>query len=182
AYPGGQLGENARDFVLLLTGRLDEVVVGVDDVLGLDEERLAALGAVVDDAAHAAARLGPYGHDVPAVPERDVPVGEKPVGVAPLEGALELGGELAAALANLTAQTLESRARVIGHAPGLVEGLPETVDELGEAGQGVGDGGHVRTGLARGPAVGAEFRARIEHGNDLHEFEAVENAAVGMTS
>ena len=51
---GGQLGQDARRLVLLLASRLHEVVVGLDDVLGLDEERLPALRAVVDDSAHAA--------------------------------------------------------------------------------------------------------------------------------
>ena len=40
--------------VLLLALELHEVVVGLDDALGLHEERLPALRAVVDDAAHAA--------------------------------------------------------------------------------------------------------------------------------
>ncbi len=52
---GGQLGQDTGGLVLFLARRLHEVVVGVDDVLGLDEERLTALRAVVNDAAHAAA-------------------------------------------------------------------------------------------------------------------------------
>jgi len=96
AHTGRQLGQDAGGLVLFFAGHLHEVVVRVDDLLGLDEERLTALGAVVDDSAHAAARLGPNRQNVAAVSKRDIPIGEEPVGVAALEGALELAGELPA--------------------------------------------------------------------------------------
>src|SRR2546427_12439938 len=67
----GQLGQDAGGLVLFLADRLDEVVVGLDDGLGFDEEGLAALRAVVDDAPHATARLRPDGEDVPPVADRD---------------------------------------------------------------------------------------------------------------
>src|SRR3989441_5208197 len=66
----GQLGQDAGGLVLFLADRLDEVVVGLDDGLGFDEEGLAALRAVVDDAPHATARLRPDGEDVPPVEAR----------------------------------------------------------------------------------------------------------------
>src|SRR2546430_2950574 len=97
----GQLGQNASGLVLLLADRLDEVVVGLDDGLGFDEEGLATLRAVVDDAPHATARLRPDGEDVTPVADRDVPVSEEPLRVGILEGALELGGDPAPPLADL---------------------------------------------------------------------------------
>src|SRR5881396_1284795 len=100
----GQLGQDAGGLVLFLADRLDEVVVGLDDGLGFDEEGLAALRAVVDDAPHATARLRPDGEDVPPVADRDVPVSEEPLGVYLLEGALELGGDPAPPLADLAAK------------------------------------------------------------------------------
>ena len=115
AHTGCQLGQDAGGLVLFFAGHLHEVVVRVDDLLGLDEERLTALRAVVDDSAHAAARLGPNRQNVAAVSKRDVPIGEEPVGVAALEGALELAGEMTAPFADLTPQALERRTRVVGH-------------------------------------------------------------------
>src|SRR5882724_9715000 len=181
-YAGGQLGKDTRGLVLLLAGRLDEVVVRVEDVLGLDGERLAALRAVVDDAAHAAPRLGPHRQHVPTMPERDVPVGEEPVGVAPLEGALELGGELSATLADLAPEALERRARIVGDGAARVEGAAQPVRELGEAGQGLGDRRHAGARLTHGSTVGAELRARLENGNDQDQLGTVENAAVGTAA
>ena len=182
SHRGGQLGENARDLVLFLAGRLDEVVVDVDDVLRLDEERLTALRAVVDDAAHAAPRLGPHGQDVSAVAERHVAVGEEPVRLAPLKGALELGGELSAPVPDFAAEALEGRARVIGHGATRVEGPPEALGKLGNMGQGVGDRRHAGTRLAHGSAVGAELRVRVEDRDDLNQLESVEDTAVGATA
>src|SRR5206468_1692530 len=120
---GGQLGQDAGGLVLFLARGLHEIVVGLDDLLGLDEERLAALGAVVDDAAHAGPGLGPHRQHVAAVSKRDVPVGEEPVGVVALEGALELGGELSAPFADLAAVASARRAwRVISIAAWTSEG------------------------------------------------------------
>ncbi len=51
AHRVGQRGQDAEDLGLLLARRLDEVVVGLDHRLRLDEERGPALRAVVDDAA-----------------------------------------------------------------------------------------------------------------------------------
>ena len=45
------------------------------------------------------------GSDVAAVAHGDVPVGEEPVGLAALEGALEVGDDAAAALADLAPET-----------------------------------------------------------------------------
>ena len=179
---GGQLGQDAGGLVLFLARGLHEIVVGLDDLLGLDEERLAALGAVVDDAAHAGPGLGPHRQDVAAVSKRDVPVGEEPVGVVALEGALELGGELPAPFADLAAEALERGAGVIRHGAARVEGAAEPVGELGEAGQGVGDRRHARARLAHAPTVGAELGARVEDRDDLDHLGAVEHAAIGATA
>ena len=127
-------------------------------------------------------RLGPHRQDVAAVSKRDVPVGEEPVGVVALEGALELDAELSAPLADLTAEALERGAGVIRHGAARVEGAAEPVGELGEAGQGVGDRRHARTGLAHAAAVGAELGARVEDGDDLDHLEAVEHAALSATA
>src|SRR5207245_8740293 len=144
--------------------------------------RLAALRAVVDDAAHAAPRLGPHGQDVSAVAERHVAVGEEPVRLAPLKGALELGGKLSAPVPDFAAEALEGRARVIGHGATRVEGPPEALGTLGYMGQGVGDRRHAGPRLAHGPAVGAELRARVDAGGDLTQLAALEATAGGAAS
>ena len=179
---GRQLGEDARGLVLLLARRLHEVVVGVDHLLGLDEECLAALRAVVDDSAHAAPRLGPHRQDVAAVSKRDVVVGEEPVGVAALEGALELAGEMTAPFADLTPKALERRTRVVGHGTARIERAAEPVGELGEPRQGVGDRRHLGARLTHASAVGAELGARVEDGNDLNHLGAVEHGALGAAA
>ena len=168
--------------MLFFAGHLHEVVVRVDDLLGLDEERLTTLRAVVDDSAHAAARLGPNRQNVAAVSKRDVPIGEEPVGVAALEGALELAGELPAPVTDLAAQPLERRARVVGHGAARVEGAAQPVGELGEAGQGLGDARDRGARLTHGAAVRAEPGARVEDGNDLDHLGAVQHAALGTTA
>ena len=139
----GQLGQDAGGLVLFLADRLDEVVVGLDDGLGFDEEGLAALRAVVDDAPHATARLRPDGEDVPPVADRDVPVSEEPLGVSLLEGALELGGDSAPPLADLAAKMTDPGTGVVGERAVGVEGLAESVGELGEARERADDRRHV---------------------------------------
>src|SRR5262249_28595359 len=178
---GGQLRQDAGGLVLFLALGLHEIVVGVDHVLGLDEERLAALRAVVDDAAYTATRLGPHRQDVAAVPQRDVAVREQPVGVVTLESALELGGELASPLADLAAKALERGAGVVGHGAARVGGAAQAIGELGEAGQGVGKGGHTRARFAHAPAVGAQLGTRVEDRDELDHLGTVEHAALGAT-
>ncbi len=112
------------------------------------------------------------------MPQGDVPIGEQPVGVVALEGALELARELPPAIADLATKALERRARLVGHGAAGVEGVAEPVGELGEAGQGLGDRRHAGARLAYAPAVGAELGARVEDGNDLDHLGAVEHATL----
>ncbi len=114
--------------------------------------------------------------------ERDIAVGEEPVGVASLEGPLELGRELSARIADLATQPLQGRARVVGHGAARIEGPAEAIGELGEARQGIGDGGDSRARLTRGLAVGAKLGARFQGRDDLDQLGALEHAAVGATA
>src|SRR5207247_3440003 len=126
----GQLGQDAGGLLLLLAHRLDEVVVGLDDGLWLDEEGLGALRAVVDDAADATPCFRPNGEDIAPVADRDVSVGEDPFGVRVLEGALELGGDPAPPLTDLAAQMTDPGARVVRDRAVGVERPAESVGQL----------------------------------------------------
>src|SRR5206468_3548535 len=90
-----QLAQDARGLLLLLAGELDEIIVGVDRALRLDEECLAALGSIVHDPAQALPGFGPNRYDVPAVTNGDESIGKDPVVVARLEQALEVGHDAA---------------------------------------------------------------------------------------
>ena len=102
--------------------------------LGLDEDRLTALRAVVHDAAHALARLGAHRQHVAAVAHGHEAVGEEPVALG-LEHALEVGDDAPAAVADLLAQLAEPRAGAVGEAAVVVERVAEGVAEIGQAGQ-----------------------------------------------
>ncbi len=63
--------ENALDLALLLDLKLAPLVREVHDGQGLDEQRRAARGDVMDNAAHLAAEIGLDGDNVPAVAQGD---------------------------------------------------------------------------------------------------------------
>src|SRR3972149_7829511 len=71
ADEGAEAAQDALDLPLLLDLQLAPGVGEVDDGEGLDEDGSAALGDVVDDAAHLAAKVGLDWHHVAAVAQGD---------------------------------------------------------------------------------------------------------------
>ena len=61
-----ELGQDARDLVALVALELAQAVGELDDRERLDEQRLARVAGVVDDAGHGAARARAHGDDGPS--------------------------------------------------------------------------------------------------------------------
>ncbi len=174
----GQLGQDPGRLLLFLAQGLHEVVVRLDQALRLDEDRLAALRAVVHDAAHALARLGPHRQHVAAVAYGDEPVGKEAIALGG-EHALEVGDDPAAAIPDLLAKLAEAGAGAVGEAAVVLEGLAERVAQVGQAGPAVGERGHGGRDRADGPAPGLYAGAGVERGNEQHELGPVQRAALG---
>ena len=179
AHRLGQLGEDARGLLLLVALEGDEVVVRLHHRLGLDEKGLAALRAVVDDAAQPPAGLGPDGQHVATVPDGDEAVSEDAIALG-LQQPLEVGDEAAPSLPELAAYGAEPGARAIGQGSVVVERLAQELAEVGQARQAVrarGEPGRDRTDRAR---VGGQVRRRVEQREQREQLGSVQHAAVGM--
>ena len=106
----GELTQDAGRLLLFFAERLDQLVVGLHGRLGLDEDRLTTLRAVVNDAAHPLAGLGPHRQHVAPVTHGHEPVGEETVALG-LEHALEVGDDPPPPVAHLVPERSEPRAR-----------------------------------------------------------------------
>ena len=149
AHRARQLGEDA----LLLFQRArfgdGELVPQLDELLGLDEQRLPAAGRVVDDAGQVRLVLGAQGHHVAIAAHRVVRVAEHARHVGIGEHLFEPGLDAAVQAARAIAQLGEQRARGVEQLAGRIEGAFQLGGERLE----------VREGL---PALRVE-RRRLPH-------------------
>ena len=151
----GQGGEHAEDLCLLLARHLHEVVVGLHDAFGLDEESGSALRPVVDDPLEAGLGLRPDGQDVAAVTDGDVALLEDVLG----RRALEIG--------------LESLARLVTHAAIGIERSAEKIGERAEGGQ-PGQGPSEIGSLGRdGAPIGAEPGCGLQEGRQAGQLSGL---------
>ena len=139
----------------------------------------AALRAVVNDAAHAAARLGPHRQHVAAVAHGDEPVGE------------ERGRPRRASMRSRSATIRRRRSRICWRSwrsRGLARSvrLPSSSSAWRSAsrrsvrrGQPVGERRHGGRDRADGPAPGLHAGPGVERGNQQHQLGAVQRAALG---
>ena len=180
ASPDGlaELGQEPRGLLLLLAGVVDQVVVGLDDAVRFEEHGLAALRAVVDDAAEAGARFGAHGDHVAPVAAGHVAVAEDPVGVGCLEQRVQVSDDAPLEVPDPLPEAAEVGARAVGQGPVVGkrrgERLAEVV-ELREAVADVGEGGRDRTDAL---AVRPEPGSGLEEGNEAPKLDAVEDGAV----
>src|SRR5439155_10263842 len=125
-----ELCEDARDLGILLALTLHEVVVGIDDAIRLDEQRLATLRAVVDDAAHARTRFCADRHDVTTVAHGDVALPEDAIGVLAFPEPFEILNDAPPTIENLATNLREPPTCPIGDGTVGVEAPAEHVVEL----------------------------------------------------
>lgn len=177
----GEGGENHGRLVLFVPEQADQVVVCLHGALGLDEEGLTALRAIVHDAAHAAARLRTQRYDVATMPDRDEAVGEDALALG-VQQPLELGHEPSAAVADLPTHLGESHAGLVGHRAVVIERLAEAVAQVAQPWQCRGPGGEGGCQRSDGAAVRGQPRRGIEDRDEEQQLGAVEGGAIGPCS
>ena len=178
----GQLGQEPQLLVPLFQAPLGDLVVELDHLLGLDEERGAAPRAVVHDAPHRPARVAAHRKDGAAVPDGDVALLEGGGDVGAIEQAGEPRLDLAAQGLQLTADGAQARAGAVQQAP---VGIELVVDRRrqrlagGHRPAAVGD--PRRDGRDRA-AVGGQARRRAERPAQGDQGGAVERRPLGHRS
>ena len=169
----GQGGEHAEDLCLLLARHLHQVVVGLHDAFGLDEESGSALRPVVDDPLEAGLGLRSDGQDIAAVTDGDVALLEDVLGRRALEIGLESLDHLGAELAALLPEALERGARLVTHAAIGIERSAEKIGERAEGGQ-PGQGPSEIGSLGRdGAPIGAEPGRRLQEGRQAGQLSGL---------
>ena len=161
AHGVGQLGEDAGRFLLLVALEGDEVVVRLDHRFRLDEQRLAALRAVVHDAAQSAAGFRAQREHVAPVAHRHEAIGEHAVALR-LQQSLEICDETPASLTELPTQLAEPRAGAIGQRAVVVERLAQALAQLVHTRERFGAGGQRGGDGADRASIGAHARRRVE--------------------
>ena len=158
----GELGQHAKDLAFFLARGLDQLVVGLDHALGLDEERGAALGAVVHDAPQPALGLGANRQDVAAVADGDVALLKRVLGAGRLEIALERLDEVAPEIADPLPHPAQGGAGLVAHAAVVIEAAAEQIGQRLEMRKGREGGGQGGGDGLDAPAIGAESTRRVQ--------------------
>ena len=125
---GRELPQDPLDLVALRARRLRLAVRELDDVEGLDEERLARVGGVVDDPGHAPAGARLHGEHGPAAAERDELLLQVLAQLARADELLELVANALPAGAELAAQLAQLRRGVVAQVGAVL--LDGAVDRL----------------------------------------------------
>ena len=176
-----RLRQLAQDPLLLLGRhgvRDGELVPELDHRVGLDEERLARLRGVVDDARHGRAGARQHRQHVPLVPDGEVAVAEVRLHLDVGEQRLDLGLERAVEPAGALAGLGEGGARAIRDGPGRLDGALDPVRERRRGRERLGERREARdlAGAREQDLAGAARGAR-ERGA-LAERERLEHAAL----
>jgi hypothetical protein len=167
-----------RALLLLLAKGRDQLVVGLHGRLGLDEDRLAALRAVVDDPAHPLPGLGAHRQDVAPVANGHEPVGEQPVTFR-LQEPLEIGDDPSPPVTHLLPERAEPGTRAVGEGAVVFERVAERVAEVGQAGEVVGEPGQVGADGGNGLTPGFQPGPGLEYRDQQDQLGAFEQAAFG---
>ena len=130
AHGGRQLAQDPLRLLALRARGLRLPVAQLGDLERLDEERLARIGGVVDDARHAAARAHLDGEHRPAAALRDEVLLEVLADAALAHELLEPVGDALTAGAELAAQLPQLRRGVVLEVGAVL--LDRAVDRLGE--------------------------------------------------
>ena len=108
-------GQDAGDLLLLLRAQLHNAGVGFDHGGRLNKNGGAGAGNIVDDAAHLAAVLGAYRHDIAPVAQRNHGILQKFVGGGIFDDGIQLGADGILGLADLAAQIAQGDAGGVRH-------------------------------------------------------------------
>jgi len=159
--------------------RLAEPVRGFDHIARLDEGRLLALAAIVDDAGYASRRLGLHREAVPATTHVNTTIGEVVAHLGSRRDVAQGRVDLLRQLAILAPQPTEQRRGRVDHASALVHHVVQPVTQSRQVGQGCGHTsqfGHVSR--ARGEPVLQALRGsqQVAQGR---EFLVIEGPLVG---
>ncbi len=176
---GGERAEDPLRLVTLGAGRLGQAVVPLDDREGLDEERLARAGGVVDDAGHARPGRGPHGEHRPAAAPGDEPLLEVLRELGRAGEPRQLLRDTAAAGAELRAEPPEQGGGVVAQVGAVV--LDATADRVAQTGEARVDPGG--TPLEQGEVRGHRLErppggeARVDRARDGAEVRGLQHPA-----
>jgi hypothetical protein len=162
AHQVRQLGAYAALLRLLVLRRQQQPVVELDGEQRLQEDGLAGLGAILDDAGDRVRRRRAQRHDEAPVPERHVALRDRARHVRLAHQAQETPFHLGAQLACESPRPAELGAGVVAHLAGLVERIGERSGDFGNVFDSVRDGGEERPAVRGAPQVGAHLAAGRE--------------------
>ncbi|MEZ4473920.1 MAG: hypothetical protein R3F60_24655 [bacterium] len=177
ADPLRQLGEDALDLAIHLGLGHQQAVVGLEDRLGLDEDRRARLGPAVHDPGDVGLVAGLDGQDVPILPDGVVLVLEEVGVLGGLDEPVDAVFELPVQTGHAAAQVSQLAAGVVGDAALLVEGVEQVAGQIGGDGEILSDLDQM--GAARHHAVEepAAPRGGVEVVADGGQVLGIEDAA-----
>jgi hypothetical protein len=173
ADPIRELGQDPQDFLFLGSDHFGQLVVGVNHGLRLDEERPAALRAIVHDSAHTVPGIGAQRNHVAAMPHGHEAVAR---GLDVLKHPFELTDDPAAPVPRAAPELPEARAGPVGHGSVVIQRASKSVTQLGRARECPHQSSELRTSLLDPAPVSGELRACLDKRKDLNEFGAIEDS------
>src|SRR6202035_4351887 len=109
-----QFAQDAQDLVLLFFAQANQLIVQVDGLERLDEERVSAAAGAVDDAVNLALLARDYRHHETIVAKRDELFLQCSVVVMSAQKSFERNLDLALLLVDIAAQALQRHAGIVG--------------------------------------------------------------------